>query len=198
MCLICKFLNLINYIFNPWRFANRREVVDLTLFTHRFYNNRLMRWQTTDPLGFVDSLNLYCYVHNNPFCYKDPDGRFVVEMTIIEVAFGEALIAAFLPYAVPAIAAAAVTYGAYQLADYVGTQINEQRMLKEDLDRAEEEKKKKLVIFMLPIGHYHAINMESQFLMQMRLIPSLVKSREDEGNILKRENLMTMEGLSEI
>ncbi|MFI0436106.1 MAG: hypothetical protein ACH350_10375, partial [Parachlamydiaceae bacterium] len=61
----------------------------------------------------------------------------------IEVAFGEALIATFLPYAVPAIAAAAVTYGAYQLADYVAAQMNEQRMQRGDLDLDEEENKKK-------------------------------------------------------
>lgn len=60
--------------FNPWKFANRREIADLSLFTHRFYNPRLMRWQTADPLGFEDGLNLYAYVHNNPFYYKDPDG----------------------------------------------------------------------------------------------------------------------------
>jgi RHS repeat-associated protein len=61
---------------NPWRFANRREVSGLSLFSHRFYNPRLMRWQTADPLGFEDGLNLYTYVHNHPFYYKDPDGQF--------------------------------------------------------------------------------------------------------------------------
>src|SRR5262249_21521633 len=35
-------------LFNPWRFANRREVIDLSLFAHRFYNPSLMRWQTPD------------------------------------------------------------------------------------------------------------------------------------------------------
>ncbi len=32
------------------------------------------RWLTTDPVGFVDSLNLYQYVLNNPFRYCDPRG----------------------------------------------------------------------------------------------------------------------------
>lgn len=32
------------------------------------------RWLTTDPAGFVDSLNLYQYVLNNPFRYCDPRG----------------------------------------------------------------------------------------------------------------------------
>ena len=39
-------------LLNPWGFANRREVEGLLLFAHRFYNPTLMRWQTTDPLGF--------------------------------------------------------------------------------------------------------------------------------------------------
>ncbi|MFI0434241.1 MAG: RHS repeat domain-containing protein [Parachlamydiaceae bacterium] len=80
--------NDLKDILNPWRLANRREVADLSLFTHRFYNNRSMRWQTTDPLGFEDGLNLYCYVHNNPFCYKDPDGRFAFAIPFIVRAFG--------------------------------------------------------------------------------------------------------------
>ncbi|WP_068468622.1 RHS repeat domain-containing protein [Candidatus Protochlamydia phocaeensis] len=60
----------------PWGFGNRREVAGLVLFAHRFYNPRLMRWQTADPIGFEDRLNLYHYVHNNPFRYQDPDGQY--------------------------------------------------------------------------------------------------------------------------
>jgi hypothetical protein len=45
--------NKTDILFNPWRFANKREIADLSLFAHRFYNPRLMRWQTTDPLGFA-------------------------------------------------------------------------------------------------------------------------------------------------
>lgn len=75
-------------IFNPWRFANRREVANLSLFAHRFYNPRLMRWQTTDPLGFEEGLNLYTYVRNNPFCYKDPDGQFAIAIPVLTWIFG--------------------------------------------------------------------------------------------------------------
>lgn len=62
---------------SPWGYANRRLVGDLVLYTHRFYSPALMRWLTTDPIGYEDSLNLYQYVYNNPFCYRDPDGCFV-------------------------------------------------------------------------------------------------------------------------
>lgn len=47
-----------------------------------------MRWLTTDPLRFEDGLNLYAYVHNNPFCCKDPDGRFAFAIPLLVGAFG--------------------------------------------------------------------------------------------------------------
>ena len=94
-------------LFNPWRFANKREVEELSLFPHRFYNPRLMRWQTTDPLGFEDSLNLYAYVHNNPFRYKDPDGRIAIFIEVVVVTFD--LVVTWLT--VETVAATAATIG---------------------------------------------------------------------------------------
>lgn len=63
---------------NPWRFASKRLDPDLKWiqFGKRFYDPFLARWITTDPAGFTDSVNLYQYLFNNPFRYKDPDGRF--------------------------------------------------------------------------------------------------------------------------
>lgn len=77
-------------ITNPWGFANRREVEGLSLFTHRFYNPITMRWQTADPLGFEDGLNMYMYTRNNPFYYRDPDGKFVFIFPFAVAAFGSA------------------------------------------------------------------------------------------------------------
>jgi len=51
---------------NPWRFANRRQVAGLTQYQHRLYHPHLMRWLTTDPLGFEEGLNLYSYVKKQP------------------------------------------------------------------------------------------------------------------------------------
>jgi RHS repeat-associated protein len=106
---------------NPWRFANRREVGDLSLFTHRFYNPQLMRWQTTDPLGFEVGLNLYAYVRNNPFYYRDLDGcnpvAIEITITIVEIVIGA--VVEWFPCIVGAIETAIVAYGVNQLADYV-------------------------------------------------------------------------------
>jgi RHS repeat-associated protein len=93
-------------LFNPWCFANRREISDLSLFSHRLYNSSLMRWQTTDPLGFKDGLNLYAYVHNNPFAYKDPDGQFAIAIPLFTLAFNGTLITVTLTEIAYALAAA--------------------------------------------------------------------------------------------
>ncbi len=43
----------------------------------------------TRPLGFEDGLNLYAYVHNHPFYYKDPDGQFAfIVLFVIAPTFG--------------------------------------------------------------------------------------------------------------
>ena len=118
--------------FNPWQFANRREVIDLALFAHRFYNPKLMRWQTTDPLRFKEGLNLYRYVRNNPFCYKDPDGQFAIAapiiVPIIEGTFGKVVIISLLPHIGPvllgAAAGVAIYYAYHQYNVYHQNQID--------------------------------------------------------------------------
>ncbi|MES2198603.1 MAG: RHS repeat-associated core domain-containing protein [Chlamydiota bacterium] len=63
--------------FNPWRFASKRWDPNLHLiyFGKRYYDPVSSRWLTTDPAGFMDSVNLYQYVLNNPFKYLDPQGE---------------------------------------------------------------------------------------------------------------------------
>ena len=106
---------------NPWRYANRREISGLILFTHRFYNPRLMRWQTPDPLGFEDGLNLYHYVHHNPFLYRDRDGSYAIAIPIVielvEITIGAlaTLTVAILPNLGSAAALALVGAGGYYL-----------------------------------------------------------------------------------
>jgi RHS repeat-associated protein len=95
---------------NPWGYANRRELASLVLFTHRFYHPRQMRWITTDPIGFQDGLNLYRFVRNNPYCYRDPDGRYAIVVEIVIISF-EALCAAISETTIGALLGTAVGVG---------------------------------------------------------------------------------------
>ena len=63
--------------FAHYRLVAKRFDPELNLYTFgkRLYDPTLSRWLTTDPAGFVDSMNLYAYVLNNPFRYLDPDGE---------------------------------------------------------------------------------------------------------------------------
>ncbi|MES2936898.1 MAG: SpvB/TcaC N-terminal domain-containing protein [Pseudomonadota bacterium] len=52
----------------------RDDATGLYHFGHRYYAAWMCRWINPDPAGFVDGLNRYIYVHNNPVTYFDPDG----------------------------------------------------------------------------------------------------------------------------
>ena len=88
-------------LFNPWRFASKRFDPELGLvyFGKRYYDPALGRWLTTDPAGFVDSANLYQYVFNNPFRYRDPDGQFIVAIPLLALTWKVVAIAALTGYA---------------------------------------------------------------------------------------------------
>jgi RHS repeat-associated protein len=62
----------------PWRYAGKRfdNETGLIYFGERYYDRSTRCWLTPDPLEDGDGPNLYCYVHNNPLYYTDPDGRF--------------------------------------------------------------------------------------------------------------------------
>jgi RHS repeat-associated protein len=47
------------------------EMSGLNLALYRPYSPTLGRWLSRDPLGEIDGLNLYAYVHNNPITNKD-------------------------------------------------------------------------------------------------------------------------------
>jgi len=36
-------------------------------------------------MGYTDSMNLYCFVNNNPVCFRDPNGEFAI-MTALAIA----------------------------------------------------------------------------------------------------------------
>jgi RHS repeat-associated protein len=132
---------------NPWWFANRREVCGLSLFTHRFYNPEIMRWQTTDPLGFQDGLNLYAYVHNNPFFYRDQKGQFAILFYFLigTFALGEEVIFGFMTWKMigEAVALAAVAWAGTEAnkAYKAHRQRNAEEAKPDDSSQKEEEKR---------------------------------------------------------
>ncbi len=106
--------------FNPWRFVSKRFDPELNLiyFGKRYYDPALARWLTTDPAGFVDSINLYQYVLNNPFRYCDPDGQFLQLAVPLVIWGAEAIFPALATYVAPLIYGAVtgtIAYGGYKV-----------------------------------------------------------------------------------
>jgi len=46
----------------------------LTYYRARYYDPNQGRFTQRDPLGYVDGINRYSYVHNNPINFNDPSG----------------------------------------------------------------------------------------------------------------------------
>jgi RHS repeat-associated protein len=85
---------------NPWRFASKRLDPELGLiyFGNRYYDPSSGRWLTTDPAGFIDSVNLYQYVFNNPYRYRDPDGKFIIALPLLALTWKVLAVAAVTAY----------------------------------------------------------------------------------------------------
>jgi len=58
---------------NPWRYLGKRvdKEVELIYFGYRYYDPKIGRWISPDPLGDIDGPNLYAYSRNNPMKYID-------------------------------------------------------------------------------------------------------------------------------
>jgi RHS repeat-associated protein len=61
---------------NSWRYASKHydEETGFVYFGERFYDPSLTRWINPDPAGFIDGLNTYAYVGNNPLRFFDAYG----------------------------------------------------------------------------------------------------------------------------
>ena len=61
---------------NPYGFTGRRfdKETGLWYYRNRMYSAELGRFMQRDPAGYVDGMNLYAYVRNNPLRYLDPWG----------------------------------------------------------------------------------------------------------------------------
>ena len=64
---------------NPYGFTGRRFDAETGLwyYRNRMYSPVLGRFLQRDPAGYVDGMNLYAYVQNNPIKYLDPEGLMV-------------------------------------------------------------------------------------------------------------------------
>lgn len=106
--------------FNPWRYAAKRldPEINLINFGKRYYDAELSRWTTTDPAGFIDSMNLYAYVKNNPYRYIDFKGQFAIPLIFIpalEIAFDCVVSWISAKALIGAVVGAVAGIGVYQL-----------------------------------------------------------------------------------
>jgi RHS repeat-associated protein len=107
---------------NPYLFTGRRvDILDnsslkIQYNRNRYYDYYTGRWLTHDPLGYLDSMNLYEYATSNPVVFLDSSGASVfrtIRMIIgicgrpemilaaYKVAWAAAWTAPGAPYAVP-------------------------------------------------------------------------------------------------
>ena len=68
--------NRVSGVHNPYMFTGRRYDTGTSLYYYRarYYNPEIGRFLQTDPIGYVDGLNMYTYVRNNPVTNVDPFG----------------------------------------------------------------------------------------------------------------------------
>jgi len=75
-------------ILHPWAYGGHRfdPETGLYYFGKRYYDPELLAWITPDPLGTINSQNLYQYLLNNPLSYIDLDGGWAVFFPIVGAA----------------------------------------------------------------------------------------------------------------
>lgn len=122
-------LNGDNFI--PWGYASKRFHPEFGLinFGKRFYDPQLGRWTSIDPDGFVDSVNLYQYLYNNPYRYYDPDGRFIFAIPLFTYIIGGTIaLPSFTTIACVAATAAAAWTG-YKFSEALNQSRSENKLL---------------------------------------------------------------------
>ena len=61
---------------NLYQFTGRRydPKSELYYYRARYYNAEIGRFLQPDPIGYIDGMNMYAYVGNNPLTWIDPSG----------------------------------------------------------------------------------------------------------------------------
>ncbi|MFZ4772657.1 MAG: RHS repeat domain-containing protein [Chlamydiia bacterium] len=69
----------------PWLYREKHYDVETGFvnFGARHYSPYMRRWISPDPLGDLQSSDLYQYCFNRPDLFYDPDGRFVIVIPLV-------------------------------------------------------------------------------------------------------------------
>ena len=74
--------NAVQARYKTVRYSGKeRDATGLYHYGFRYYAPWLQRWISTDPSGYVDGLNLFAMLRNNPMRYKDKTGLDSTEAT---------------------------------------------------------------------------------------------------------------------
>ena len=70
---------------NPFLFTGRRYDAESGNYFYRarMYSTQMGRFLQRDPLGYIDGLNIYQYVHSNPANVRDPHGTNALVVVLI-------------------------------------------------------------------------------------------------------------------
>ena len=124
--------NTTSSVGNPYMFTGRQYDAQSSLYYYRarFYSPVLGRFLQPDPIGYVDGLNLYTYVGNNPLNWIDPFGLQKAGLDPGAIAAALAAIAAraaaveaaaaTLAQALSGLAIAGTAIGGYTAGAYIG------------------------------------------------------------------------------
>jgi len=87
----------VGLVANPYTYTGREfdEESGLLYYRSRYYDPRIGRFSSEDPVGFLSGdVNFYSYVFNNPVNLVDPSGEFIFTGTALLLGGGIALTAA--------------------------------------------------------------------------------------------------------
>ena len=84
-------LSLNRFLFQGREWDHHAEAYD---FRARWYSPRLGRFLSRDPMGYLDSMNLYGFERNNPVCLRDPSGEIAPLVALGLIALGAAILGA--------------------------------------------------------------------------------------------------------